>query len=328
MAHRFSFIISLFSFLFLSTQAQAGLTFCNKADVAHSFAVAFKDGDGFLSKGWWNIDPGECKIVVSGDLKQRYYYFRANATGRDFTGGKYAFCTVTKAFDIIGDENCKARGYDKTLFKKLDTGKTAKDFTLNLVPAEKTSATEEPRGEPYSADAVFHECIYSDQGNFCSFHSDGAKFFIYDDGQTPQWIFSTLNGLDYGTPITVQGDLLNIYDRTAVVALREVAQRSYSPNDKVLSALSGYWYDQDDPNSQFTILGAERQNQYDGQMMGLDYLRVLDHCDEFSGDGPYLAAREEESGETYCYAIEHVGDWEMSLIYLPRGNLLRYRKLE
>jgi uncharacterized membrane protein len=327
-------VIAFFTALFPASGVSAGLSICNQTDVPHSLAVAYKDGDVYLSKGWWNLDPNECKIVVGGDLERRYYYFRATASGLDYENGKYSFCTETDVFNISGDENCEARGYNKDLFKKLDTGKSAKDFTLNLVPIDPVSTPSEDapdpdqNGEPYADNVIFHECVFSDEGNFCSFHASGAKFFIYDDGQTPQWIISDLRQLDYGTPLFVEGNLLNVYDRTAVVTLRDVVTRPYSRNDRLLNKLSGYWYAVDDPNAQFNIIGAEREHQYDEQLMGLEYLSVQDFCDEFSGAGPYLSARDEASGETYCYAIEEIGDFEMTLIYLPRGNTLKYRKLD
>jgi uncharacterized membrane protein len=320
--------ISLTSF---GGAVQAGLTICNKADVQHSFAVAFKDGDSYSSKGWWNINPGDCKIVIGGDLKRRYYYFRAIATGREFTGAEYAFCTVQASFDIVGDENCTSRGYDKSLFKKLDTGKSAKDFTLNLVvsdPSAPLGVQAGKYGEPYSDNVVFQECSFRDGANYCAFHGNGTKFFIYDDGRTPQSVLSTLRGFLPGTPISVSGDLVGVYDTTAEVVLREVYERGYDRSDALLEQMQGYWYAVDDANAQFNILGAERENQYDGALSGTEYLSIQESCNEFSGGGPYLYAREEETGEGYCYAIESIGDFEMTLMYLPRGNFLDYRKLD
>ncbi|NOX74804.1 MAG: DUF1036 domain-containing protein [Alphaproteobacteria bacterium] len=324
-------IIQTLVLVMVGGTAQAGLSICNKADVQHSFAVAFKDGESYVSKGWWNIDPGACKTVIGGDLTRRYYYFRAIATGRDFTGAEYAFCTVQASFDIVGDENCQSRGYDKSLFKKLDTGKSAKDFTLNLVMADPPAPVGEQAGtygEPYSDFVVFQECRLRDGANFCAFHANGTKFFVYDDGRTPQRIFSILKGFDYGTPISVKGDLVGVYDTTAEVVLRDVYERGYDRSDALLEQMQGYWYAVDDPNAQFNILGAERENQYDGQIMETEYLSIQESCNEFSGAGPYLYARDEEIGEGLCYGIDSIGDFEMTLIYLPRGNFLEYRKLD
>ena len=321
-------------------QARAGLKICNKAEVLHSLAVAYKDGENWKSSGWWNIDPGECKTVIGGDLTQRFYYYRATATGRTFAGGNYVFCTQKDVFTIVGEQgNCAARGYDDNEFRKLDTGKKAKEFTLNLVPSAPEPApapapvpappsqTSGTYGEPYSDSATLQDCVTETEQPYCSFHSGGTKFFVYDDGRSPEFIFSVLGNLDIGTPIAVKGDLVEVFDSTAEVVLRDVTVRPYTNADSILSRMQGYWYAVDDPNAQFNILGSERENQYDGQISGTDYLSVQSHCDEYPG-GPFLYAREEDTQEYYCYGIEHVDEFSMTLVYLPHGNFLEYRKLD
>lgn len=333
---RFLFgIISTALIFVLAGQAHAGLNICNKANVQHSFAVAYKSGGNYKSVGWWNIDPGQCKIVVGGDLKQRYYYYRAIATGRKSEGGKYEFCTTQASFDISGDSDCAARGFEASMFKKLDTGKSAKEYTLNLVEASQpdqtasqTPLTSQPGkyGEPYSDNVIFQECSSTDGPRYCAFHSRGTKFFIYDDGRTPQFVFTVLEAFNPGTPLTVEGDLTGVFDSTAEVVLRDVIVRAYSDNDAVLNDMQGYWYAVDDPADQFNILGAERIDYYDGNPGGSDYLSVQNHCDNFQ-EGFFLYAREPESGEHYCYEVIEANEFKLVLMYLPRGNFLEYRKL-
>lgn len=324
--------------------ALAGLTFCNKADAIHSVSVAYKEGDVWRSEGWWNIAPGECKLVVGGDLKQRYYYYRATSPGRTFEDATFHFCTLKEVFTILGEQgNCKPRGYASNGFRKLDTGASAKDFTLNLVPANGPSPTAKPTpepalktsttapgtyGEPYSDNAVMQDCVTEAEQPYCTFHSGGTKFFVYDDGRTPQSVISAMMALNLTTPITVTGDLVEVFDSTAEVVLREITRRSASDTDGYLDKLQGYWYSVEDPNAQFNILGSERENQYDGEIGGTDYLSVQEHCDRFSGSGPYLYAREEDSQEYYCYVIDYIDELSMTLMYLPNGNFLEYRKLD
>ena len=62
-----TFVAAAVAFCFAAVPALAGLDFCNKADVRHSFAVAWKDGDDWRVEGWWNIDPGACKTVIGAD---------------------------------------------------------------------------------------------------------------------------------------------------------------------------------------------------------------------------------------------------------------------
>ncbi len=90
--------------------AQAALEVCNQTETPRSVAIAYKDGDDWRSEGWWNIDVNECKDVVKGELKQRYYYYRATHKGQEVKAGDYNFCSTSKVFDIIGDEDCASRG--------------------------------------------------------------------------------------------------------------------------------------------------------------------------------------------------------------------------
>ncbi|WP_052262054.1 DUF1036 domain-containing protein [Leisingera sp. ANG-M1] len=325
------------AFMLAAAQAHAGLEICNNASHSLSLAIGYSSEGDWVSEGWWNIPAGVCKTPVSGDLKKRYYYYRANASGEVFASGDYTFCTTSEAFTIYGDADCAARGYDTQGFRKLDTGETATHFTLTLngaaaAPAAPAPAAAGPQppgtyGEPYTDNVILQGC-YSEGIRECSFHASGTKFFVRDDGRTPQFVFSVMETLDPGTPLTVAGDLEAVYDRTADAVLRDATVRSWTEHDGLLHKLQGHWYAEDDPNAQFTILGAERENTYDGAYSGRDYLSVSEWCHDFEGGGPYLYAREEETGEDYCYVIDYVDHLELVLMHLPRGNILRYRKLD
>ncbi len=329
----------------------AGLEICNETSVTQTVAIGYKDGDDWVSEGWWNIASGDCSTPINDDLKSRYYYYRALVSGSEFQDDNIAFCTVGKAFTIVGDSDCVARGYEESMFSKIDTGKTATHFTFSITdagfpapnpeptPTPTPTPTPEPEpesisvepgtyGEPYTNAAILQECLGGGGPITCSFHSDGTKLFVEDDGRTPAHIFSILRSLDIGAPVTIEGDLVAFYDHTADLVLRDVVSRSWSGADILLDKMQGQWYAKDDPNAQFTILGSERENTYGGAITGIDYLSVQEWCGGFEGDGSYLYAREENSGESSCYAIESVDDLEMTLTFLPRGNVLEYQKLD
>lgn len=322
-----------------STPALAALEICNNTAQSLSLAIGYASEDEWISQGWWNITAGECKTTVSGDLKSRYYYYHAMASGTPFASGDFTFCTTNEAFSIDGDENCAARGYEATGFRKLDTGETATHFTLTLndnrdsekdaraKPTSSSGTAPGTYGDPYSDNVILQGCS-NDGERQCNFHAGGTNFFVFDDGRTPQLAFTVMEALDPGTPLFIDGDLEAIYDRTADMVLRDVTVRPWTEYDALLNKLQGQWYSEDDPNSQFTVLGAERENTYEGSFSGVDYLWVSDRCDRFEGEGPYLYAREEESGESYCYQLSYVDQLQLELMYLPSGNILRYRKLD
>ncbi len=325
--------------------ARAGLEICNNTQVRQTVAIGYKSGDDWVSEGWWNIDANDCKTLVGGDLKQRFYYFLAKSSGWNFTDENIAFCTASEVFTIIGDENCTERGYDKGYFSKIDTGKTAKSFTQYLAgystrnapaqtpapaPTPAPSASSEPGtwGEPYSSGtAIFQSCKFETKAPFCTFHDNGYKFFVYDDGRTPDEAMRRLRGYLPGTPIELQGDLETVYDRTADLVMRQVQPRAWNSWDSALGRMQGKWYSQDDPASMFTVLGAERTNTYDGNYSGVDYLSFGQSCENYE-DHDILTVRDESSGETFCYSIEEQSDWEMTWMYLPRFSFHVFRKLE
>ncbi len=115
-----------------SGAAQAGLIFCNNTKYIQSVSIGYKDGDIWVSEGWWNVDPGGCSTAIADALNQRYYYYRAEVDGGDFDGENYMFCTHPKVYTIYGDSYCSQRGYDRESFRVIDTG-NASDFTLTLV---------------------------------------------------------------------------------------------------------------------------------------------------------------------------------------------------
>ena len=122
-----------------------GLDICNKTDHVQSVSIAYKAAGEWVSEGWWNIPPGECKTPV-GELASRYYYYRAEVDGGDFDGQGYTFCTTPEEYTITGNRDCAARGYDAEEFAEIDVGDYTK-FIFTLVPPEDLAAPPEAPAE-------------------------------------------------------------------------------------------------------------------------------------------------------------------------------------
>ena len=322
------------SALVLSGPAWAGLEICNDTTDLQAVAIGYKSDDQWVSEGWWNIPANECRSPVSGDLKNRYYYMMARRSGWDFADENILFCVASDAFTIVGDETCEARGYETGRFAKIDTGTTAKQHRHFLsgyaVVQQPDHSGQGSHAEAYADNVVFQACpsVFGEGDPYCTFHSGGTKFFVNDDGTTPPHVMGFLAGLLPGTPLYAEGQLTDVFDTTAEVILTRAEPRSWTDADRMLDRLQGQWYSVSDANEQFTVLGGERENSYDGQFMGIEYLSIQQQCDGYQGDGPYLYARAEESGEGYCYGIESIGDWDMTLMYLSRGQFSEFRKLD
>lgn len=209
------------------------------------------------------------------------------------------------------------------------------DLDDSLVVGTLGTGTSEPAdnsppgkfGEPYAESAIFQGCLTENQLT-CSFYASGFQIFVNEDWRTPSFVFDLMQKLSPGTPIFVEGDLIELYDRTADMVLRNVTTVPWTTNDTILHTMQGTWYSTEDPSARVNILGAEMENSYDDVWINRDYLTVSDWCDTFHGGGTYLRTIDEETGETSCYSIERITDLHLDLRYLPRGNILSYRSLD
>jgi uncharacterized membrane protein len=116
----------------LSAPALADLRMCNTTASRIGVAIGYRDGQGWVTEGWWNIAPRGCETLLRGTLAARFYYVHAvdYDKGGEWTG-KSVMCTRNKEFTIRGITDCLARGYDRDGFFEVDTGEQ-KSWTIQL----------------------------------------------------------------------------------------------------------------------------------------------------------------------------------------------------
>src|SRR4051794_18101466 len=110
------------------------LQFCNKHQSTVWVAVIYysphcPDGGDWAKKGWWQIEPGQCKIAIGGDLRNRWYYFFAEASDGSFWAGGLTTQAPQRVFDWClntGSTDSRVLG-----FRTIDTG-SSKSHTVNL----------------------------------------------------------------------------------------------------------------------------------------------------------------------------------------------------
>ena len=117
--------------------ASADFRLCNNTANRLSIAFAYSLGQGWTSEGWWNLKPAACETLLRGQLAAQFYY----VYGMDERGGEWkgkAFmCSRDREFKIEGRDDCFVRGYDRTGFFEVDTGKDAKNWTVELTDPAK-----------------------------------------------------------------------------------------------------------------------------------------------------------------------------------------------
>lgn len=122
--------------------ARADLRLCNVTESRLGVSLGYRDGQGWVTEGWWNLKPRLCETVMRGELAARFYYVYAvdYDRGGEWSGTSY-MCTRDREYTIRGVEDCLARGFDRSGFFEIDTGEQ-KGWTIQLT--DPSRATPSP----------------------------------------------------------------------------------------------------------------------------------------------------------------------------------------
>ena len=112
--------------------ARADFRLCNNTSNRVSIAIAYTDGDGWVSEGWWNVKASGCETLVRGPLAAQFYYAYAMDERGGEWKGKAFMCTRDREFKITGRSDCFVKGFDRTGFFEIDTGKDSRNWTVQL----------------------------------------------------------------------------------------------------------------------------------------------------------------------------------------------------
>lgn len=124
--------------------ARAELRICNETANMVSVALGYRAERGWMSEGWWQAPPEDCRVLYQGDLQRRFYYLYAvDDIGGGAWDGDVFMCTRDETFTIFGVEDCLARGYERTGFFEIDT-QNRTDWTLQLTESAGAPAVVGP----------------------------------------------------------------------------------------------------------------------------------------------------------------------------------------
>lgn len=131
-----AFAALLLSLLCVSaTPAAADFRLCNNTGSRVGIALGYKDNEGWVTEGWWNVSSKACETLLRGTLVARFYYIYAIDYDRGGEWSGQAFmCSRDKEFTIKGTEDCLARGFDRTGYFEVDTGEQ-RAWTVQLTEA-------------------------------------------------------------------------------------------------------------------------------------------------------------------------------------------------
>lgn len=118
--------------LLAAVPARADLRLCNLTPSKVGIALGYRDPQGWVTEGWWDLAPKGCETLLRGSLAARFYYvFAVDYTRGGEWSGRSLMCARDSEFTIRGVEDCLARGYDRNGFFEVDTGEQ-KSWTIQL----------------------------------------------------------------------------------------------------------------------------------------------------------------------------------------------------
>lgn len=127
--------------LFLTASpARADLRMCNQTASKVGISLGYRDTQGWVTEGWWDVAPKGCETLLRGALAARFYYvYAVDYTRGGEWNGRSLMCTRDTEFTIRGVEDCLARGYDRNGFYEVDTGEQ-KSWTIQLTDPSQPAA--------------------------------------------------------------------------------------------------------------------------------------------------------------------------------------------
>lgn len=149
-------LVVLFTgFLAFTLPARAELRVCNQTANLISVSLGYRAERGWMSEGWWQTPPGDCRVLYQGELQSRFYYLHAvDDIGGGSWAGEIFMCTRDETFTIFGVEDCLARGYERTGFFEIDT-QNRSDWTLQLTESAGVPSVVGPDLEEDLEDPAF-----------------------------------------------------------------------------------------------------------------------------------------------------------------------------
>jgi len=95
----------------MKASAPAGYSICNDSDGDIWAALGLKQGNDWLSRGWWRVSPGACAKAIATPLASDRIWLLAEKGGQNqVVTGLDKFCITDIEFETHGRENCTGHG--------------------------------------------------------------------------------------------------------------------------------------------------------------------------------------------------------------------------
>ncbi|MDQ2954201.1 MAG: DUF1036 domain-containing protein, partial [Pseudomonadota bacterium] len=126
--------------------ARADLQLCSRMSYVIETAIGLEEKGNAATRGWFRIDPGQCRVALQGTVQADQLY--VNARVRDVYGpsplpqsGHADFCVAAADFVIAGAKKCTRSGQNLARFTAVKPSEYAGGLRVNL--AEDAEYTDE-----------------------------------------------------------------------------------------------------------------------------------------------------------------------------------------
>lgn len=106
-------VFSIILILSSATPVHAGYSLCNLTGYVLSAAAGFTQDTGPVTRGWWELRPGQCRIVLTADTAPgRYFVYAETIPGhrgplRTWSGETVLCVGDGNTFDITDQDTCR-----------------------------------------------------------------------------------------------------------------------------------------------------------------------------------------------------------------------------
>jgi uncharacterized membrane protein len=121
----------------LSAPARGDLLLCNRTSYAVEAAIGIEDKGSAATRGWFRVDPGQCRGVLQGTVEAERVYVHARAlpvygASPMARAGHADLCIADGTFLIAGAERCAKPGQRLARFTEVKPSETDQGLVANL----------------------------------------------------------------------------------------------------------------------------------------------------------------------------------------------------
>jgi uncharacterized membrane protein len=126
--------------------ARADLQLCSRMSYVVEAAIAIDDNGTAATRGWFRLDPGQCRTVLQGEVQAENIYLHARAlpvygASPLPQSGHADFCIAPENFVLASARSCAQRGQTLARFTQVKPTETDKGHTAYL--AEEAEYTDD-----------------------------------------------------------------------------------------------------------------------------------------------------------------------------------------